>query len=190
MLKRILKELQRIQLKSWPGFILSNHWTQKILGINGSTWLVSHLFNLWSLTFNCVLLCHRCQDGWGGEVQTATGGHCCESLQTHRHRHTYTYIYLFIDESGDWFMCCALRCHHHRCWGRVELITFNLTVKSEMFGSFMVSSRPLWQMTVVCVNVGVIQSESTSLKLVMMQVLKRKNNTPSQFECQSAVFLR
>lgn len=66
-------------------------------------------------------------------------------------------------------MCCALKGHRYYCCGRVELITFTLTVEAEMFGLITVGSHPLKQMKVVYINVEVIQSQNTGLKLVMTQ---------------------
>ena len=88
---------------------------------------------------------------------------------------TFHYIpeILSMDESGSWFMCCTLKRRRHYCGSGVQRNTFTLTVEAEMFGLITGSSRPLRQMKVVCVNVEFIQSQSTSLKLVMTQALEK-----------------
>lgn len=53
-------------------------------------------------------------------------------------------------------MCCSTR---------VKLYTFKLTVKAEMFAL----------LSAVCVNVEVIHSQDTSIKLVMPQALGKNN---------------
>ncbi len=58
-------------------------------------------------------------------------------------------------------MYCTLKHGRHYCGGRVQLNTFTPTVEAEMLGLITGSSRPLRQTKVVCVNVEVIQSEST-----------------------------
>lgn len=73
-----------------------------IIGCGQFTW---RLFNLWSLTFHPVLF-YRRQDGWGRQVQTATGGHCCEFYRctTHTQR---TFFWKKINPSADMRNICS-----------------------------------------------------------------------------------
>lgn len=76
-----------------------------------------------------------------------------------------------MDKSGSLYTVCAVLSY---CGGKVEMYTCALTVEAEIFGLFTVGSHCLRQMKVVCLNVVVNSSQSTSLKLIMTQVLTLK----------------
>lgn len=93
--------------KKWSSTV---HWlctgnptNEKV--IIGCSRLGRILFNLWPLTFPLVLF-YRQQDGWGRQVQTATGGHCCGfwHCTTHMSR---TFFWEKINPSADTRNICS-----------------------------------------------------------------------------------